>query len=65
MDDQVYKDISEGHQKAVIGAWNDMEDLERDAAQWPDAGDIEGRAADAVAALDALNDVINAYLERH
>ena len=61
---QARADIHEDHQKRVIDAWSDMSDLERDASNWPDAEEIEAKAAEAVLVLDELNDTIKTYLER-
>lgn len=61
MDDETYRKIAR-FQNDVINAWGDTQDLERAAGNWPDADEIAARANEAVSALDALNDAINAYL---
>jgi hypothetical protein len=61
VDDELYRKIAR-FQNDVINAWGDTQDLEREAATWPDADEIAARANEAVSALDALNDAINDYL---
>jgi hypothetical protein len=49
--------------KAVSNATQDVEDIERDSAGWPDAGDVPGLADEARSALEALNDALGRVFE--
>jgi hypothetical protein len=62
MDDETYRRIAQ-HQTDVINAWGDARDLERSAANWPDAEEIVAQANEAVSALDTLNNTLDRYLE--
>jgi hypothetical protein len=58
-------DITEARQDLVVTALSDIEDIQRDAAGWPDADEIAACAGDAVSAINSLNDAINHWLEAH
>lgn len=55
----------ENDEDTVLSALYDVEDLERDAKQWPDGQEIMDRAGDAAKALDDLHNAVRAWFERH
>lgn len=58
-------DITEARVDLVVTALTDIEDIERDAANWPDSEEIQRTANDAVSAINDLNDAIGRWLEAH
>lgn len=58
-------DITEARQDLVVTALSDIEDIERDAAYWPDAEEIREAASNAGTAINELNEAINRWLEAH
>jgi hypothetical protein len=58
----VGRDVAEAS-RALSNATQDVEDIERDAAGWPDAGDVPGLASDARSALEALSDALDRVFE--
>lgn len=56
------RDVAEAS-KAISNATQDVEDIERDAAGWPDADDVPNLASEARSALDALSDALDRVFE--
>lgn len=56
------RDVAEAS-KAISNATQDVEDIGRDCAGWPDADDVPGLADDARSALEALNDALDRVFE--
>lgn len=55
-------DVAEA-QRRVDSAWDDLQDLESDAAGWPGAEEIASLANDAASAVGELSEKLNSYRE--
>jgi hypothetical protein len=56
------RDVAEAS-KAISGALQDVEDIERDSVGWPEGGVVAYQAGEARSALEALSAVLDASFE--
>lgn len=56
------RDVAE-YSKAISNATQDVEDIERDSAGWPEADEVGALASEARSALEALNDALGNVFE--